>query len=374
MRLFKDDKAEKSKANTETSAFQSGVTIISSRSKVLDDINSSLLMYEMDDTENIFQSFLSISDITVTQDSGFVIADIENCTDLNSIQQAIALLIPAHARCILLGDVDSIIFSREVNKLGAIYLHIASQLGELPEIILEQPNNLLMRGSIIFSVLGCKGGSGTSSFCYDLIKTTGEENNIPILMVQGAAGSLDLDLLLGRAIPRDGTILPLDKNISVKMEQIDHSWQYQDQNFNRFNVIFIDNPIYNCPQERLDYITKYSHSILLLITRDLSSLRIAKSVVDYIGRISANISLTPRIFICLNNCRPPVKNDLTNEDIEEYINKKIDIIQPYQPTVRKNNSVEMQRFSAILLGKKVLSAPVPPKKLLATIFNRKIKP
>lgn len=376
MKLFNDDKVEQNKTSADNPEIQHKVAVISSRKRVLDDINSTLLMYDIDDTENVIQNFLSISDITITQGADVIIADIENCSDLTKLQQAISLLVPVNTRCILLGDNDSIIFAREISKLGVTYLHLASQLPELPEFVLEQSNNTLMRGSIIFSILGCKGGSGTSSFCYDLLKTAGKSSTIPLLMVQGAAGSLDLDLLLGRAIPKDGSILPFDKNISVKMEQKDNPWHYQDQNFNRFNMIFIDNPVYNCSQERLDYILKYSHSILLLITRDLSSLRVAKSVIDHLERsgLSGNTVHVPRVFICLNNYRPPIKNELTNEDIEEYLERKIDVVRSYQQDTKKKNENadgNLREFAAMLLGKKALPDESSPKSFLKSLFAKK---
>lgn len=375
MKLFNDDKIEQNKASAINSEIQHKVAIISSRKRILDEINSTLLMYDIDDTENIVQSFLSISDVTITQGADVIVADIENCTDITKLQQSIALLVPVNTRCILLGDNDSIIFAREINKLGASYLHLASQLPELPEFVLEQSNNTLMRGSIIFSVLGCKGGSGASSFCYDLLQTAGKASTIPLLMVQGAAGSLDLDLLLGRAIPKDGSILPFDKNISVKMEQKDRPWHYEDQSFNRFNMIFIDNPVYNCSQERLDYILKYSHSVLLLITRDLSSLRIAKNVIDHISRsgLSGNTSHVPRVFICLNNYRPQINNELTDSDIEEYLGQKIDVIRAYQQDSKKRNENidgELRQFAAMLLGKKALHVESSPKSFLKSFFKK----
>ncbi|MBK5143533.1 hypothetical protein I2494_07345 [Budviciaceae bacterium BWR-B9] len=377
MKLFNDDKTEQNKASAINPETQHRVAIISSRKRILDDINSTLLMYDIDDTESIMQNFLSISDITITQGADVIVADIENCTDITKLQQSIALLVPVNTRCILLGDSDSIIFAREMNKLGASYLHLASQLPELPEFVLEQSNNTLMRGSIIFSVLGCKGGSGASSFCYDLLQTAGKASTIPLLMVQGAAGSLDLDLLLGRAIPKDGSILPFDKNISVKMEQKERPWNYEDQNFNRFNMIFIDNPVYNCSQERLDYILKYSHSLLLLITRDLSSLRIAKTVLDHISRsgLSGNTAHVPRVFICLNNYRPPIKNELTNSDIEEYLGQSIDVIRAYQQDPKKRNeNVDdaLRQFAAMLLGKKALHTESSPKSFFKSFFEKKV--
>lgn len=377
MKLFNDDKTEQNKASAINPETQHRVAIISSRKRILDDINSTLLMYDIDDTESIMQNFLSISDITITQGADVIVADIENCTDITKLQQSIALLVPVNTRCILLGDSDSIIFAREMNKLGASYLHLASQLPELPEFVLEQSNNTLMRGSIIFSVLGCKGGSGASSFCYDLLQTAGKASTIPLLMVQGAAGSLDLDLLLGRAIPKDGSILPFDKNISVKMEQKERPWNYEDQNFNRFNMIFIDNPVYNCSQEQLDYILKYSHSLLLLITRDLSSLRIAKTVLDHISRsgLSGNTAHVPRVFICLNNYRPAIKNELTNSDIEEYLGQPIDVIRAYQQDPKKRNeNVDgaLRQFAAMLLGKKALHTESGPKSFFKSFFEKKI--
>ncbi|AKG69849.1 hypothetical protein WN53_12400 [Serratia fonticola] len=374
MKLFSDDNVEQKESSIVSAETRNKTVIISPRVRVLDDIHSSLLMYDIDDTETIKQNFLNIADVSIAQGVDIIIADIADCSDLINIKQVISVLVPVNTRCILLGENDSIAFGKEINKLGVDYLHLTSQLQELPELVLEKSSNTLMRGTIIFSVLGCKGGSGTSSFCYDLLQTAGKMSTIPLLMVQGASGSLDLDLLLGRAIPKDGSIVPFDKNISVKMESKDNPWSFEDQNFNRFNMVFIDNPVYNCSQDKLDYMLKRSYNLLLIITRDLSSLRVAKTIIDDVSRrsVPGNINRATRIFICLNDYRPSIKKQLTNDDIEEYLGQKIDAVRSYQQDSKINNNDDsLSVFASMLLGKKIIKKKSSPKDFLGKFLSKK---
>lgn len=351
------------------------IVIISPRTKVLEEINGILTMNNIDNSvDNIVENILDNDNITLMQHPDAIIADIADCVDVTQIKQAVDAIAPVNTRCILVGDNDSIMFSREISKQGMHYLHLASQLTELPARIIEPHNSTFSRSAMIFSVLGCKGGSGTSSLCYELLQAVGALSSIPLLMVQGAAGSQDLDLLLGKAIPRDGTILPLDKHISVKMETRESAWNFDDNEFNQFNMIFIDNPIYSCGQERLDYVLSRSHTLVLVITQELSTLRVARELIENIRRraLSGTNEVHSRLFICLNELPVTAKNKLSPEDIEEYLGQPVDVVRTGQKSKKGAVDNQLSAFAAKLLGKKNIAIEPKAAKInkFAALFKK----
>ncbi|CBG90839.1 tight adherence protein TadZ [Citrobacter rodentium] len=361
MKLF-SNKIDLSEEARDSSEAGYNIVIISPRTMVLEEINSILTMNNIDNNvDNIVESILDSESIAIMQHPDVIIADIADCVDVMQLKQTVDAVAPVNTRCILVGDNDSIMFSHEISKQGMHYLHLASQLAELPARIFEPTGNTFSRGSMIYSVLGCKGGSGASSFSYDLLQAVGAQCSIPLLMVQGAAGSLDLDLLLGKAIPRDGSILPLDKNISVRMETRENAWNFDDDEFNQFNIIFIDNPVYSCSQERLDYVLSRTHTFILVITHELSTLRVARELIENIRRraLAGNDAVYSRLFICLNEFPMASKNKLTPEDIEEYLGQKVDVIYTAQPTKKGMVDKQLSSFAARLLGKKTIA--IAPK-------------
>ncbi|MCW2482332.1 pilus assembly protein CpaE, partial [Candidatus Symbiopectobacterium sp. NZEC135] len=92
---------------------------------------------------------------------------------------------------------------------GANYLHIGSQLPQLPDLIRDPIPAAHNRATMKISILGCKGGAGASTVAHQLFKAAGMLTSIPMLLVQGCSGSRDLDLLLAKALPSDGSITDL---------------------------------------------------------------------------------------------------------------------------------------------------------------------
>lgn len=329
------------------------ILIISPRPDVLSDIVSQLLMHHLADVIPHEADFFTMKDNPAASDAIAVIVDIGDVDNVELITQMVALLIPVSARTILVGNNDSICFAQALMMAGANYRHIGSQLAQLPDLIRDPLPAAHNRAMMKISILGCKGGAGASTVAYQLFQAAGMLTSIPMLLVQGSSGSRDLDLLLAKALPNDGSIAALNAHQSVKMETYDAAWLYEDTAFNRYNLAFFDHGIHSHIEQQLEQVFMQSHVIVLVISRALASLRVAKNTLEELKRfLLANPLREVRILLCLNESHPKNTDELANADIEEYLGLAIFSINGYN--VHHNplsSESSLYRLAAHLLGK-----------------------
>lgn len=380
MKLFTETKTSATEEKPKPLKKNSGqhIVIISPRKSVLQELSSHLKMHNMKNIYEQQDSFFDLKDESMLNEASAVIIDIGTETDIEFIIETATLILPTFTRQVFVGDNDSIAFAQSLLSKGLIYLNLSSQLIQLATCVQGQstPSSpLASRSMLKFSVIGCKGGVGASSVALQLFQTAGELTSIPSLLVQGASGSNDLDLLMEQAIPKDGSIYPINNTQSICVEIFDSAWSYNDPNYNKFNLIFFDHGLYSAlTLERLEMIISQSHTLLLVITRELSAVRAAKKILDENVRVHlANPEQAIRIVICLNENHPKKSDELRDEDIAEYLERKIDAVSSYRPDNKKISSADsLYQLAANLVGKNV-AEPTGKKSLsFSNLFRRKL--
>lgn len=332
------------------------IVIISPRKEILSEITSQLLMHNLKKIIKFDEDFLALLNDNITSRATVVIIDIVDSDNIKLINEKIVHLIPTMAFTIIVGDNDSIVFAQTLMFSGNLhYIHTGSQLAQIPGLLLSQHNSLAYRNTIKISVVGCKGGSGTSIVAHKLFQYAGLLTSLPILLVQGASSSSDVDLLMAHALPRDGSLLQVSKNQSVYIEPSDSAWNYNDARFNRFNLVFIDQMLHTQSLEYMDLVLSKSHTVILIVTRELPTLRVAKKVLDENKRImQSRPDRTTRILVCLNENHPCHESELRDSDIESYLGCEIAVINPYNvKNTTLATSSSLYHFVAKLLGKPV---------------------
>jgi pilus assembly protein CpaE len=109
-------------------------------------------------------------------------------------------------------------------------------------------------------------------------------------------------------------------------------------------------------RDKLAVIVPGSDFIFVVVTRELSSVRNARLILDELERNSStNSSEKQKIsknIIILNDKMPAKADELSNEDIENYLARKIDIFSPFQKNVKQmNTQSDLYGFAAKMLGK-----------------------
>lgn len=320
-------KLNKQTVDTSVSKSSFGKTsIISSRSHVAMGLTTQVRMNGGQDINVVNVFFKDMIDNTEISSSEYVIVDIEDFRDISFIEQKIKFLFPVSTKKIFVGDVDSISFCDEMKRIGATYLHIDSQmmmLGGALKNLSEQTVATSYTQKI--SVLGCKGGSGTSFIAFRLYKAFGELSHLPVLLVQGHTGTPDLDLLSDASLARDGVITSISDHQGMKIETDEEAWRFESPDFQSYNIVIFDHTITTQIRDKLAYIVPGSDFIFVVVTRELASVRNARLIIDELERSSPvqesakNIS---KNIIILNENHQPRQDELSNEDIENYLGKK----------------------------------------------------
>lgn len=348
---------KRSVENKTTISSVGSATIISSRPHIISAISIQIRMNGGQDVNVIAEFFDNIIDNKDMLSSEYIIVDIEDYRDIAGIQQKIKYLFPVTSKKIFVGDVDSISFYDEMKRMGALYLHLDSQMMLLGTAI-KKAGEI---GSEIsytqkISVLGCKGGCGSTLMAFQLYKAIGELSHLPTLLVQGHTGTPDLDLISDVALQRDGVITHVSPYQAMKIATEEEQWQFDAPDFKNYNVVIFEHNVSTQARDKLAYIVPESDFIFIVVTRELSAVRNARLIIDELERTAPTqdgSKTFSKNIIILNENHLSRPNDLSNEDIENYLGKKIDIYCSYiKDLAKKKTTSELDLFVAKMLGKK----------------------
>jgi pilus assembly protein CpaE len=344
------------------------VVIMSARAHILSEISSYLRMNNIKNIVELEADLFTTPSVDGLDSAENVIVDIGASSDIRKIGEHITVLVSVQSHILIVGDNDSIAFAQQLMRdIRLPYLHIGSQLTQLMGGIEGKAAMRASSPSVKISVLGCKGGAGTTTVANRLFHYVGMLTRIPVLLIQGASGSRDLDLLLGKTLPSDGASLPISEHLSVIQEPHGSMWNYNDIRFEQYNLIFFDHMLHYQPIEQLEMVISMSNTIVLVITRELSSIRTAKKILDENLRIeNSRPGRVARILICLNENHPPTGNELKNIDIKEYLGCEELIVNPYNPNQKESDTNSpLYHLAALLTGKDIIETPT-----LTNIFGR----
>lgn len=143
----------------------------------------------------------------------------------------------------------------------------------------------------------------------------------------------------------------------MKIATDEEQWQFDAPDFQNYNIVIFDHNVTSQVRDKLAYIAPGSDFIFIVVTRELSSVRNARLVIDELERTSTSQDGekdTSKNIIVLNENHATKPDELTNEDIENYLRKRIDIVNPYTKDLKKDKEKsELYFFAAKMLGKKL---------------------
>ncbi|HID7510775.1 TPA: hypothetical protein ACXHW4_004697 [Enterobacter hormaechei] len=306
------------------------ILIISDVDEISQSVCSYLTMNNIENHQVCRKNFFTIEDNSAIRGSSAVIIDIGNETNVELIATRATLLIPNIVRVIFIGNSDSIGFAQHMKRVGFNYLHCDHQLSVIVGLLKAEAGSSLSANLMKISLLGCKGGVGTSTIAYDLFQSLTKLSSIPTLLVQGNSGSSDLDLIMEQVLPRDGSLFNTGKHAAVRIETADNGWEYDAQMFSRFNLIIFDHSMTVSTNEQYEVVFANSQTIILIISRNLASLRVAKRIIEEQKRHNISGQLNgQKMIVCLNENEPTNRNNIKNEDIVDFLEMPISVTLPY---------------------------------------------
>nr|WP_080099003.1 pilus assembly protein CpaE [Yersinia enterocolitica] len=210
---------------------------------------------------------------------GFII-DIGNNQDVEKTLSLIKSNTPRDCWCVLVGDIDSISIAQKFTERGILYLNVQSQSIELTQHLLKGIPIESERKAFFISILGCKGGIGTTLLSYHFSCEITQIKKSPTLLLQGNQGSQDIDLVTEKKMTSE--INEYHKNIDImlckgnELSDIDIDIKIG----RKHNYIVFDQSIHNSPKEKLAGYIEHSDCIIILLDNSMTSVRVAKDFID----------------------------------------------------------------------------------------------
>lgn len=325
------------------------IMIISEINELNDRIAQLLRSRGLENIELINTDFFSNDTLSISAGETIgVIVDIKNETSINQITNKIHSVIPQNVWCCIMGHSDSISLAQKLLEAGVVYFNAGTQLPQMVERIITGVNIPFLRNTIKISVLGCKGGIGSSIISSHIANAIATEKKVPVLLAQSKLGSQDLDLLFDKKLQSDiveyAPNLDLYQGIPSKLAS--HA-------LNKYNFIVYDQPIFSLDKEEYDSIFEHSNTFVLVIERKISSLRVAKQFLDECERIRNTTSRFIRTFICISDHKNEISKLMATGDVERLLQCEIDNIIPYAKNMSSSDKALTANLGA--KGKKEIS-------------------
>ncbi|ATM87483.1 MULTISPECIES: pilus assembly protein CpaE [Yersinia] len=316
------------------------ITIISNRHWLIEVVSEQIRLADMNNINEINKDIFNVPSISLSDQTSGVIVDIGDNSNVDELLALANNYISRHCWCVLVGDVDSISIAQQLTERGVLYLNIQSQSAELTQLLLKGIQVEKDRKAFFISVLGCKGGIGTTLLSYHLAHEVVQIKKLPTLLLQGNNGSQDLDLITEKKIASDLT--EYQKNFDLMQSKDKNLNDISTKESHKYNFVVFDQPIHNSTKEKLTDYVEYSNCIIILLDNSMTSVRTAKEFIDIHSRFKRDNKRGIKLIICLNESRVVTKDMLDTSDIPSLLGRKIDIKIPY--ISKENSSISDKKY------------------------------
>lgn len=316
------------KARAGAQSTQRKLYVVSGRGDVSEELCQLLRLAGFSAVECISRRATQLSSLYIPEDASGVIIDIVDNMAVMEIVGALQMQIPRKVWCCVVGDSDSIALAQTFahNQVGYFNLHTQQDMviqAALASIQLK--NN---RSAVSISVLGCRGGAGTTTLAWQLAGEIVRLKQLPLLFVQGSAGSHDLDLLAGKKLSQEVT--SLNKNLDVMSADGEHYPDIGCDADQRYNLVLFEQSIATADKELMRQLAEKTRCLVLVLDRSLSSVRVARNMIENVEMLRRSSHTPRRLFICLNDTRPLAADALSLTDIKILLGHPINIVVPYR--------------------------------------------
>ncbi|MFQ1048188.1 pilus assembly protein [Avibacterium paragallinarum] len=330
---------DKDKLGTNSSASVSArkICIISDREAISLQIAQLLRTRGLEQIDIIPINFLDENESFKLSAETYVgaIIDIQDTSNIQDVLIRTHSVIPQNLWCCLVGDNDSISFSQSFAGEGLLYFHSASQLYQMAERIISGVDIPIKRHTVKITVLGCKGGIGSSLIAFHLAHRIVNESKVPVLLVQGKGGSQDLDVFCGKKVAK-GEIVEYSEHLDLYRGELS---SLNEDIISSYNYIVYDQPIFNIDKEDYPDFLKISDNFVVVTNRNVASLRVAKSFITELERLKIAEERLIRRFVCISDHHIELAKSMSIADIERLLNTEIDAIVPYVSKTNIKNAL-----------------------------------
>ncbi|PWI35236.1 type II secretion system protein Z [Vibrio albus] len=321
-----------------------------------------------------------------------VIIELNESSDISRDAERISHLLPNDASVIVIGSEDAISTIRNLKQMGFYYLFWPITKHELIEFVLSVHDNRhsnrglgKKRKAKQISIIGCKGGVGTTFICSEVAYLLSEKKNSSCVVVDNDYMGGNLDIMLGmekfekRQIRAGAFATTLDPtsaqsmlNKSSKLLSVlslAPSAGMGNTDIKEYtktvasqvseNVNFLIEDLSSISQQCFDHkeLAELSDCMILVLTPTVSALREAARIKQRM--VEDKDSLSCRLYMVMNCIVPDAAATVTQEEVEKYLHQPVDVVIPY-----------IKKLDAMVLdGKRICMSGGKPEKALYRLVS-----
>lgn len=338
----------------------------------------------------------TLKQLTSNERVEIVLLELNESEDVSAEAEKFSHYLPNQASVVVIGKEDSISTIRNLKNLGFYYLFWPVNKQEFIDFFTSVKENRERSAGISksrkakqISFIGCKGGVGTTLLCAETASYFANKKNMSSVLVDNAYQGGNVDIMLGfekfekrdvrpgsMAVNLDETSAqsllrkqtPMLSVLSLTSSDLENTdlkdytktvagYVSQSRNFIFEDVSANASMIYS-KSDLLDI----SDCIVLVFSPTVSALREAAKIKSgLMGSLDESAAL--RVITVLNYTQPEANASINLEDVEKYLNGKVDIIIPFVKKLdqqilsgknlvsqRNKASKAIEQLSALILG------------------------
>ncbi|EMF04245.1 hypothetical protein [Serratia marcescens] len=301
--------------------------IISSRLEVNNTLSEQFRLVGFSAVESLMQDFMHADSLNIPSNASGVVVDICTNEQVDEIIHGLQVHIPREVWCCVAGDSDSIALAQAFASHNIRYFNLSTQHELMVQAAVSGVELKTNRHAVSISVLGCKGGVGSTTIGYQLANEIVRIKHMPTLFIQGASGSRDLDLHAGKKLLQE--ITPVHKKFDLMSSDSQCFPDLKHDSLQKYNFVLFEQSINTADKELLRHLVESSLCLVLILDRSMASVRVARNMIENIELLQRTSRASRRLFLCLNDTRPVSINAVSQDDIQALLGRPIDVTFPY---------------------------------------------
>ncbi|WED26084.1 AAA family ATPase [Vibrio sp. DW001] len=310
-----------------------------------------------------------------------VIVELNESNNVSQDAERISHLLPNDASVIVIGSEDAISTIRNLKGMGFYYLFWPITKHELIEFVVSVHENRnknkglgKKRKAKQISVIGSKGGVGTTLICSEIAYLLSEDKKSSCVLVDNDYQGGNIDIMLGmekfekRQI-RPGAFATTLDNTSAQGMLIKHnkllsvlsltSESLANAEIKEYTKTVVEHIAADCnfiiddlssiarQNFNKEEVVELSDSVILVLEPTVSSLRDAARIKQQLE--DQNQESNMRVFVVLNYCLPTSSGTITLKEVEKYLRREVDVIIPF---VKQLDALVLERKRISKIGGK----------------------
>lgn len=339
---------------------ENSILVVTSDPTKMENVCEQLSMRDVGEIKRFLGNIEQLELCEDTANTDCIVFDASHLDSPDSIIETVNLQLSKNVSKIAFSSKDSLLLADEFEKKGVKYCHYPTQLNRIGSLVHQtSQEKTYTNNAIRITLMSCKGGVGGSMLSYHAAEYIANKRQSPTLIVQGAYGSQNLDLISKVAISNEVTLL--QKNLSGFYEDKSQPWQYGNSVYDNYECIVFDFTAYNAADENIENVLTHTDCLLLICDRDISSARTAKKIIEANNHLMNSNNGVRRLYVCHNQHHGKISGEINTQEISGLIGKPVDVTIPYlakpgDPSLPLNfsgkNSHYLENLCNLLLGKK----------------------